>query len=622
MFPDALPAAVVPALLAGGGLVVVLVAALAFRLHALIALTLAGLAVMWCTPRENIVRAEVEATAERFAVRDVGEPAAQLWMLGSNGRSASMSLAAYRPRLGEDLGDAVAVLYRHRPHPFGRGPTYKIDGDALIRTDRGDFGVYSMGDVDAPWIVGEGDVRFAGPPRKAPQSIGTPGQLAPGDLLVSPQERLAAYSVAALDPPSRFARAFGETAGEIGLLIAFASVLGAGLLRSGAAERLVRALLALVGPRGRPAAFCAGGFVLGVPVFFDALFLLCAPLAKSAALKGDGEGEEDGRAARGGGYLLLLLAICCGGTMTHSLVPPTPGPLLVAAELNVSIPLMITAGTGVSVAAAAVGLLWSAWHCRQRVRAGKDVPVREGGVADLARLRELGERPLAELPPLWLSLAPVAVPIFLIAQRAGWEALAGRLLAPGWGVPTKVVHHLGEPTTAVLLGMLLSLFLLWRWAGPGEGRGATAAAVAEGGGILLVAAAGGAFGAALRQTGVGSLIAAIPDMGGFGLLITAWAVAAAMRTAQGSATVAMVVAAGVVAAAIPGSGVHAVWVACAIGCGSKALAWMNASGFWVVCRAGGLTEREALSSFTPLTGVLALAGLAATLAGAWLWPGV
>ena len=616
-----------PALLAGGGLAVVLIAALAFRLHALIALTLAGLAVMWLTPAENVVRAEVEATAERFAVRDVGaasEP--EFVFLGLHVDTWGLNsppdkLRAFRPAIDRGLGRWHAQVNRHRFMPtINRSFDWKtektgaetgwnepapVDGERIVRLASGDF------------TVSPNRTRIGNSPPPRPED----GQLRPGDLLVAPADHAAASAVAALDPPARFARAFGETAGEIGLLIAFASVLGAGLLRSGAAERLVRALLSVVGPRGRPAAFCAGGFVLGVPVFFDAVFLLCAPLAKSAALKGDGEGGEDGREARGGGYLLLLLAVCCGGTMTHSLVPPTPGPLLVAAELNVGLPLMIAAGTGVGVIAAAVGLLWSAWHCRRRSRTGRDVPVREGGGTDLARLRELGERPLADLPPLWLSLAPVAVPIFLIAQRAGWEAFAGRLLAPGWTVPAQIVHHLGEPTTAVLLGMLLSLFLLWRWAGPGEGRGATAAAVAEGGGILLVAAAGGAFGAALRQTGVGSLIAAIPDMGGFGLLITAWAVAAAMRTAQGSATVAMVVAAGVVAAAIPESGLHAVWVACAIGCGSKALAWMNASGFWVVCRAGGLTEREALSAFTPLTGVLALAGLAATLAGAWLWPG-
>ncbi|MEM9702656.1 MAG: GntP family permease, partial [Planctomycetota bacterium] len=133
-------------------------------------------------------------------------------------------------------------------------------------------------------------------------------------------------------------------------------------------------------------------------------------------------------------------------------------------------------------------------------------------------------------------------------------------------------------------------------------------------------AAGGAFGTALRQTGVGSLVAALPDLRGLGLLTLAWAATLAVRTAQGSATVAMVVAAGLVGSAIPESGVHPVWVACAIGCGSKAIAWMNSSGFWVVARAGGLTEREALATFTPLTIVLAVAGLAVTLMGAWLWP--
>ena len=603
MPPDLLPPAVLPALLAGGGLAVVLVAALLFRLHALIALTLAGLAVMWLTPRAFVVRAEVETTAERFRVRGVGEESRGAWTLQPDGvfeANPESGLTAFRPGLGGGLGGSVASLSRR---PIGRSDwkfPVAVDGTTLVRTDRGDF------EIDEPSLRYE-DLFGGRPPSPVPSLSNpdrTPGLLRPGDLLVAPDDLAAAEAVAALDPPARLAAAFGRTAADIGLLIALASVLGAGLTHSGAAERLVRTLLSVVGPRGHPAAFCAGGLALGVPVFFDAVFLLCAPLAKSTALK------------TGGNYTLLLLAVCCGGALTHSLVPPTPGPLLVAAELGVPVPRMIAAGLAVSAAAAPVGLLWAWWWCRRRAKQGTDVPVRDGAGAPLDRLRELAERPAHELPPLWASVAPLAVPVFLIAQRAAWDAAADRLAGPGWEVPTKIAFHLGEPTTAVLLGTLLALWLLWRWSGPGERREVTAGAVAEGGGILLVAAAGGAFGAALRQTGVGGLVAAIPDLGGFGLLVTAWAVAAAVRTAQGSATVAMVVAAGVVGAAVPGCGVDAVWVACAIGCGSKAVAWMNSSGFWVVSRAGGLTEREALATFTPLTAVLSLAGLAATLAGA------
>ncbi len=612
--PDALPPAAICALLAAGGLAAVLVGALALRVHALIVLTVAGLAVMWLTPRANVVRAEVEADAERFVVRGVGEWGDDTrWMFPAGDRWADPpgSLTMYRPHIGGGLGEPVASLRRFTPSMSYSGPDTieelfeagTIDGRTLVRTDYGDFLVGRPSATPTRFFgalpVGK---RQAAAARREGLDL-----LEPGDLLVSPAELTAANAVADLPPPARFARAFGHTAASIGLLIALAAVLGAGLTHSGAAERLVRALLGVVGPRGHPAAFCAGALALGVPVFFDAVVLLCAPLAKSTALR------------TGRGVALLLLAACCGAALTQSLVPPTPGPLLVAAELGVSIPRMIAVGLGVSLVAAPIGLLWCVWWCRRRERVGKSVPVRDGAGASLDHLRDLAGRPLHELPPLWASLAPLAAPVFLIAQRSAWEPFADRV---PWvpDVMTAVVRGLGDPTIAVLAGALCSLMLLWRYAAPAERREVVAAAVAEGGGIVLLASAGGAFGAALRQTGVGGLVAATPTAGGLGLLVLAWAITVAVRTAQGSATVAMVVAAGLVAAALPGSGVHPVWAACAIGCGSKAIAWQNSSGFWVVCRAGGLTEGEALATFTPLTIVLAVVGLLVTLAGAWLWP--
>ena len=97
---------------------------------------------------------------------------------------------------------------------------------------------------------------------------------------------------------------------------------------------------------------------MGIPVFFDAVFLLCAPLAKSAA-------KATERNAT-----VLLMAVVCGGALTHSLVPPTPGPLLVAAELGVELPVMAAAGLSVSVLAAPVGLLWCLWRDRRRGACG------------------------------------------------------------------------------------------------------------------------------------------------------------------------------------------------------------------------------------------------------------
>ena len=611
-----MPPELIPAALAAGGVAAVLVGALLFRLHALFALTLAGLAVMWLTPRENVVRAEVEATAVRFVPRAVGEPADLL-----SPRQVSVDRygtlvrpdepRAFRPAVGGGLGEPVAQLSPAR-RPFHQ-MLAPPGVDEFAWEVRGSGGFLIVKPQDPPWIDGERLVRLPSGdyevrPHTPVRTFGSPppkpsaGRLRPGDLIVGPDDLAAADAVADRPPPVRFAAAFGQTAAGIGLLIAFASVLGAALLHAGAAERLVRALLGVVGPRGHPAAFCAGGFLLGIPVFFDAVFLLCAPLCRSTALK------------TGGNYPLLLAAVICGGALTHSLVPPTPGPLLVAAELGVGVPAMLAAGLFVSAAAAPPGLLFSWWWTRRMT-----VPVRDSAGASLDRLRALGERPPTALPPLWASAAPLAVPVFLIAQAAAWEAVGDRLAGAGWDWPKRIVAAAGEPTVAVLCGTLLALALLSRRASRAERREVVGAAVAEGGGILLVAAAGGAFGAALRQTGVGGLIAALPDVGSAGVLTLAWLAAAAMRTAQGSSTVAMVVAAGLVGGL--DAGVDPVWTACAIGGGSKAVAWMNASGFWVVGRAGGLTERETLTLFTPLTLVLAVAGLLATLAGAWLWPG-
>ena len=608
-----LPAPWLPAALAGVGLAAVLVGTLVFRLHAILSLTLAGLAVMWLTPRELVVRAEVEATAERFRVRGVGRSPQTALVYGTRGAywtdDRRDDLRAFRPVPGGGLGAPAATLARLRADrqiagrviggpddglpgfgfemtgPFGRertptGQSAMIDGERLVRLDAGDYRVAPLFESLNPFAEPE-------PP------------LRPGDLLVSAGDLAAAGDAAARPAPARFAAAFGGTAGGIGLPIAFAAVLGACLAASGAAERLVRAALAVVGPRGRPAAFCAGGFALGVPVFFDAVFLLCAPLAKSAAAPG-GDGKP------GANYGLLLMAVACGGVMTHSLVPPTPGPLLVADELGVSLPALAAAGLFVSAVAAPLGLL-AAWGLTRRTRI--DPP------ADPA---PRGETPPHELPALWASALPLAVPAFLIAQAAAWRFGPDRF--PGKEPVGPVVAALGDPTVALLAGALAALGLLWRRSVPAERTEVVGEAVAEGGAVLLIAACGGAFGAALRQTGVGGLVAGLPVGGGFGLLVTAWAAAAAVRTAQGSATVAMVTAAGVVGGAVQAGPVAPVWVACAIGCGSKAVAWMNASGFWVVCKAGGLTERQALATFTPLTGVLSVAGLAATLLGARVWP--
>ncbi|MFP6693620.1 MAG: hypothetical protein VB875_11405 [Pirellulales bacterium] len=147
-------------------------------------------------------------------------------------------------------------------------------------------------------------------------------------------------------------------------------------------------------------------------------------------------------------------------------------------------------------------------------------------------------------------------------------------------------------------------------------------ALASGGVIILITAGGGAFGRAMQQTGVASLIQDLPQGSMLLTLLLAFLVTTAIRTAQGSATVAMITAVGILAgvASAEQLGFHPVYVALAIGCGSKPLAWMNDSGFGVICKMSGMTETEGLKYITPMSAAMGVVGLTVTILGAWLIP--
>ncbi len=145
----------------------------------------------------------------------------------------------------------------------------------------------------------------------------------------------------------RVARGFGNTATKIGILIAMAAVIGACLLESGSADRIVRSALGLFGQRRAPFAFLSSGFLLAIPVFFDTVFYLLIPIARAMGLRT----RRD--------FLWYVMAIVAGGTMAHTLVPPTPGPLFVASELGIDIGVMIIAGL-------ALGLFTSRRRSRTR----------------------------------------------------------------------------------------------------------------------------------------------------------------------------------------------------------------------------------------------------------------
>jgi gluconate:H+ symporter, GntP family len=416
----------------------------------------------------------------------------------------------------------------------------------------------------------------------------------------------AAEAARTADLPTgeRVARAFGTTAGNIGILIAMAAVIGRGLLESGAADRVVRSALRVVGTRFAPVGFSASGFLLSIPVFFDTVFYLMIPLGKAMALRS------------GARYGLYVMAIAGGGAIAHSLVPPTPGPLFVATALNVDVGQMIGVGIALGLVATVFG-----WGYAYAVDRRWPVPLRETPDMPLADLQALANRDLASLPPLWASVLPIVLPVILIGGNAivsTWAPAAGGAgdIARAWLVAV------GDKNVALTIAAALALTLLVRAGGREALVTSVPRALMGAGTIILVTSAGGAFGAILQQSGVGEQLRTLASGSQLGILPLAFLATALVRTAQGSATVAMITVVGMVSSlATPEAlGFAPVYLAAAIGFGSKPFSWMNDSGFWVVSRLSGMTPGETLRNFSTQITFMGVVGILATMLAARLFP--
>ena len=382
---------------------------------------------------------------------------------------------------------------------------------------------------------------------------------------------------------------FGTACGKVGILIALAAIIGQCLLVSGAAERIVAAILRFFGVKRAPLAFLTSGFTLGIPVFFDTVFYLMFPLLRSYARKVKGT------------YVLCVLATVAGASMAHSLVPPTPGPLFVANELGVNFGIMIPAGLVLGIVCISVGYLYAKW-ANQRFA----IPFR-----DEEKDRDADPIDESKLPSLFLSLLPIAGPLVLIAatsipmipyQKGG--PLAGE--DPGW------LGFWANKNLALGFGALIAILVAAKYKGHREDslRDLIQTSLASGGVIILITSAGGAFGKVLKDSGIANELVAMFPNAGSALLPIAFLVTALVRIAQGSATVSMITGVGIVAPLLETMTLdfHPVYLALAIGCGSKPGPWMNDSGFWVVGRMANFTETETLKTFSVLLTIMGIAG--------------
>ncbi|HEY0550455.1 MAG TPA: hypothetical protein VGF13_12705, partial [Verrucomicrobiae bacterium] len=315
---------------------------------------------------------------------------------------------------------------------------------------------------------------------------------------------------------------FGNIAAKIGVVIALASVIGTCLVESGAADKVVRRFLGLFGECRAGNALLASSYVLSIPIFFETFFMLLLPIARAL------------RVRTGRDYMLFVLAIGCGGTVTHSLVAPHPGPLAMAENLHLDIGLTIVVGIVAGIIPALVGWLVARWASRRL-----DVPMRETGGVSLENLEQMVSRREEELPSLAWSLTPVLLPILLIGGASFLGVFGANEKIPS---VFPFLEFIGNRHIALVIGAALAVLLLMRQ------RQFSMAKVTEiigppfatAGVIILIASAGGAFGFMLKNAGVGEAIKALAAGREVNLILLAWSVSAVIRIAQGSATVAMI----------------------------------------------------------------------------------
>lgn len=419
---------------------------------------------------------------------------------------------------------------------------------------------------------------------------------------------LATFSVGVLSPEipiadvgSQTAEAFGDILAAIGIPILMAAIIGKALIDSGAAERIVRSFQSVVGRGKEDVSLAGSSLLLSIPVFFDTVFYLLAPLARSM------------RARTGGKLALYIAAIIAGAFAAHALVPPTPGPLAVSEEFGLDIGLTIGMGLLVGIPSAVVGgVIYGRW-----VDSRIHIPLRDTLGTTAENIEETAEKPVDELPRITESLLPILSAIILITADSVVDVVVSDR-----STVVDVLSFLGDPNIALTIAAILSILTLFRFQADSlEQMGDDLlTAIKDGGNIIAITAAGGAFGVTLGATGVGDFLVNTMDGIGVGPLLTAWLIAAVLIVSTGSLTVAMITSATMMADFTAELSAHPVYMLLAIGTGAMFLAWHNSSPFWIINEIGGLNHDETIRVFSIVGLIMSVVGIIFTLILATVMP--
>lgn len=396
-------------------------------------------------------------------------------------------------------------------------------------------------------------------------------------------------------PPSDVVTAFqqgvGGTLGFIAVVIGLGTFVGALLAESGGTVGVARAAAGLVGERGLPWAVAGVGFVIGLPIFFSVGLVLLFPVVAGLA------------ATTGRPLLTLALPLVAGLSASHGLVAPHPGPLVAIERLGADTGLSILFGVIAAVPAFVVaGPLF--------LRAIPPSTLAKGQAIVPTAASTAGAPP----PSVGVTLVTVLLPIalmlgstlLLVASGGAWTS----------GATARWIGFFGQPAVALLIGTLLATWVF------GVRRGLDGSAllgIAERSlfpiaGVLLVVGAGGGFGRVLDQAGIGAAITGAVSSLSLSPLVFGWLVAALLRVAVGSATVAITTAAAIVAPLVAASpGVNRELLVVALGAGSLIASHVNDGGFWLVKEYLGLDVPTTLKTWTVIETIISVVALGVVL---------
>jgi GntP family gluconate:H+ symporter len=388
-----------------------------------------------------------------------------------------------------------------------------------------------------------------------------------------------------------FEAGVGATLGHIAVVVALGTMLGKMMAESGGADQIAHTLIRLFGEKRVHWAMVVIGLVVGLPAFFEVGFVLLIPIAFTVA-----------RRTRTS-LVLVGLPMLAGLSVVHGLVPPHPAALLAVTIYKADVGRTIFYALLVGLPTAALAGPLYAKLIAPHIKLPAENPM-------AAQFVDHGAE--RSLPGFWLTLFTILFPVMLMLAGSWANAVS----APGT-VLNEALHLVGNDDMALLIGVLLSFFTLGRMRGfsratilrfSNESLAPTAT-------ITLLVGAGGGFGRILQDSGVSQAIIAVALHSHIPLLLLAWLLAASMRLATGSATVAMTTAAGIVAPiALQSGGVHPELLAIATGAGSLIFSHVNDGGFWLVKEYFNMSVAQTIKTWSVCETIISVTALALTAA--------